>query len=392
MKIAYIFESLVNVGGTERILTFKMNYLADELDYEVYLVTWKQQGHKYAFPLSDKIRHIDIDVDFNNRYHRNPFLRLWANIKTRKTFTNKLQKVIDEIQPDILVGTTYKEPGAICQLRTKAKRVIESHCPKSLLLGVNNSLFVKKWDISITHYRYNVLRSALYAEKHCDCLVSLTNGDSSEWKTKAMKVVIPNVVSTKHSYLSDCTIKRVICAGRLNEQKGFDLIIEAWSRVASKHTDWQLAIFGDGELKDSLNQQINRSHLTDNTKIMPFSANIYKEYAQSSIFVLSSRYEGFGLVLAEAMSCGIPCISFDCHYGPSDIIKDGEDGLLVANGNVEALADSICWMIEHDEERKAMGRKARQNIERYSPEVVMAQWNKLFHQLYKANLAATHYH
>jgi len=116
--------------------------------------------------------------------------------------------------------------------------------------------------------------------------------------------------------------------------------------------------------------------LENTINIMPFSHNIYEEYLKSSIFVLSSRYEGFGLVLIEAMSCGLPCVAFDCPHGPSDIIRDKEDGLIVENGNVEALANAICWMIEHNDERKTMGRKAKENVKRYSLDVIMSQWDE----------------
>lgn len=379
MRIVYVFDSLSRTGGTERILTSKMNYLADVMGYDVHLVTWQQRQSPYPFQLSSKIRHTDIAVDLENK-SRSILHRIIFQARTRKALRKGLQKAIDDIAPNIIIVTAYQQPGLICTLKTDAKKIVESHCPKSLILGVDNSIFVKGWNLSIVYHRYSVMRSLHIAERKCDCLVCLTTGDANEWNTKA-KIVIPNSIVFENHYLSTCTAKRVICAGRLNEQKGFDMMIEAWSHVASKHNDWKLAIYGDGELRERLVQQINDNNLSESVNIYPFSNNIYSEYANSSLYVLSSRYEGFGLVLAEAMSCGIPCISFDCHYGPSDIIRNGEDGLLVVNGDVEALADSICWMIEHDEERKSMGCRARQNVVRYSPAVVMEQWDILFHQL-----------
>lgn len=379
MKIAYVFDSLTRTGGTERILTSKMNYLADVMGYDVYLVTWCQFNQPYPFPLSSKIHHTDIAVNLENK-SRGILHRIIFQIKTRNELRKRLQQTIGSITPDIIIATAYQQPGLICSLSTGAKKILESHCPKSLILGVNNSIFVKGWNLSIIYHRYSVLHSLHVAEKKCDCLVCLTNGDAEEWKTKA-KIVIPNSIALKNGNLSTCTAKRVICAGRLNEQKGFDMMIDAWIFVANKHKDWGLAIFGEGELKDSLIKQSDNNNLSGCVHIYPFSNNIYSEYAKSSIYVLSSRYEGFGLVLAEAMSCGIPCISFDCHYGPSDIIRDGVDGLLVANGDTKALADAICWMIEHDAERISMGKKAKANIERYGREVVMKQWDDLFRQL-----------
>lgn len=381
MKIVYVFDSLSRTGGTERILISKMNYLADIQGHEVFILTWNQSVQRYPFALSTKVKHIDIDVSFDNEKH-SLIRRIAFKIKTLMTLRQRMQKAIDDIHPDIIIATTYQKPGLTCTIKTKAIKIVESHCPRSLILGVDSSIFAKNWNISIAYHRLSVLRSIHMAERHCDCLVSLTSGDYGEWRRASMKRIIPNMINTDHFYQSDCTHKRVICAGRLNEQKGFDLMVKAWKNVAARHKDWELAIFGDGELKEVLVQQVQIYNLSDSVKIMPFTDNIYKEYTQSSVFVLSSRYEGFGLVLAEAMSCGIPCISFDCHYGPSDIIKDGKDGLLVTNGDIAALANAICWMIEHDDERKAMGRRAKQNVDRYSPKVIMAQWNDLFHKLY----------
>ena len=127
--------------------------------------------------------------------------------------------------------------------------------------------------------------------------------------------------------------------------------------------------------------KISQYGLGSRITILPSSSAIYQEYQNSEFCVMSSRYEGFGLVLVEAMSCGIPCVSFKCKYGPEDIIKDGEDGLLVENGNVKALSDKILWMINNTEQRLQMGRKARENVHRYHKDVIMSQWLLLFRKI-----------
>ena len=118
------------------------------------------------------------------------------------------------------------------------------------------------------------------------------------------------------------------------------------------------------------------------------TSEIIAKYQESSIYIMSSRYEGFGMVLLEAMACGIPCVSFDCPYGPSDIIHDGEDGFLVKHLDTTALAERICYLIENPEIRKEMGEKAKRNIKRYSRENVMAQWTELFNHLLHAGQPA----
>jgi glycosyltransferase involved in cell wall biosynthesis len=121
--------------------------------------------------------------------------------------------------------------------------------------------------------------------------------------------------------------------------------------------------------------------MNDNTHLIGATKNIAEEFSKSSIFVLSSRFEGFGLVLAEAMSCGLPCVSFDCPFGPRDIITDGEDGFLVENGNIEALSKSIEQLIADENLRKSMGEKAIINVARYDSSNIMNRWEKLFSSL-----------
>lgn len=109
--------------------------------------------------------------------------------------------------------------------------------------------------------------------------------------------------------------------------------------------------------------------------------DIIRNYCRSSIFVLSSRYEGFGMVITEAMSCGVPPVSFTCPCGPRDIIDDGKNGLLVENGNIEMLAEKICYLIENDEIRRKMGQQARIDVERFKIEQIAEQWKQLFESL-----------
>jgi len=374
MKIIYIYDSIARIGGVERVLVDKMNYLADNLGYEVYLLTSCQGNHPLSFPLSNKVIHRDIDARFHLQYKYKFIRRQIVAYRIRRKFMRECQSIIDEIKPDVVIGTNYYEPAVICSLRTKAKIVIESHIAKSHsgdADGFRRSFLKKLYDSCMFHRRIRAI------EKHCDYLVTLTNADRKEWNIEDARItVIPNPITKCSDKTSDCSAFRVMCAGRLNEQKGFDMMIDAWNIVNKNHPNWHLYIYGEGEEENKLHAQIMKLGLENTINIMPFSHNIYEEYLKSSIFVLPSRYEGFGLVLIEAMSCGLPCVAFDCPHGPSDIIRDKEDGLIVENGNVEALANAICWMIEHNDERKTMGRKAKENVKRYSLDVIMSQWDE----------------
>ena len=162
--------------------------------------------------------------------------------------------------------------------------------------------------------------------------------------------------------------------GRYNDAKGYDYMVEAWATVHEKHPDWTLNIYGSGELHDQVKQWIEDRHLQSTMIMHDPVDNITEKYMQSSICVLSSRYEGFSMAILEAMSCGVPCVSFDCPHGPRTIIRNEEDGLLVEHLNVKAL-------IEDETLRKKLGRNAKQNVKRYSQDEVMGKWDSLFRSL-----------
>ena len=161
-------------------------------------------------------------------------------------------------------------------------------------------------------------------------------------------------------------------------------MIEAWESVSKRHPDWTLNVYGEGEDEGRLREIIAGKGLERSFVIHKPTKNIMEKYLESSIYAMSSRFEGFGMVLIEAMACGVPCVSFDCPYGPADVIKDGEDGFIVRYLDSKELADKICFLIENEETRKLMGRKARENIRRYSRETVMRKWTDLFEKVLKS--------
>ena len=169
--------------------------------------------------------------------------------------------------------------------------------------------------------------------------------------------------------------------GRYNDAKGYDYLIPAWEIVYQRHPDWILDVYGSGELRDQVIEWIREKHLEESIILHDPVDNIMEKYMDSSICVLSSRYEGFSLVILEAMSCGVPVVSFDCPHGPRNIIKNGEDGLLTDYLNYHALADGICKLIENDSLRRQLGASARKNVLRFSQDSIMEQWENLFHKL-----------
>ena len=179
---------------------------------------------------------------------------------------------------------------------------------------------------------------------------------------------------------SDVRIKRVIAVGRLDYQKGFDRLIKAWQKVhiSGRFEDWSLDIFGQGEWHGMLQQMIDNAGLQNSVRINRPTNDIMNEYIKSSLIVMTSNYEGFGMVLVEAMACGTPAVAFDCKCGPRDIIKHGENGYLVANGDIDGLAEAMMLLMDDEKKRKLFSIKARQVVDTYSEENVMSLWIKLF--------------
>lgn len=378
MKIVYLYDSLALIGGLERILTDKMNYLADVYGYDVFLITSSQGNKPFAFPLSTKVKHIDLGINIHHQYQYKYPKRIWIKFKINKLFKNKLTEVVNHIKPNFLVCPTNFRADIVCQLKCSAYKIIESHCAKSytgINEGTKRNLF-----IDILH-KFYMLYFTFVVRSRSNVIITLTEGDKKEWDLTNKTFVIPNIVTKVPKEISKCCNKQVISVGRLTYQKGFERLISTWKMVNKKHPDWNLAIYGTGEEERALRNQIKESRLENVITINPPTPDIYTKMQESSILVFPSRYEGFGLVLIEAMINGVPCISFDCPYGPSDIIDNGNDGYLIPNDNIQKMVDKICYLIENEEIRKEMGKKARKSAMRYAPENIMPLWDKLFNEI-----------
>ena len=219
-----------------------------------------------------------------------------------------------------------------------------------------------------------------FIEKNADLVVTLTNNAKAQWKRAKRVVTIPNSTSIQVKQHSSCEKKRIIAVGRLCEEKGFERLLAIWRTVSSKHPDWQLAIFGEGKLKNKLNNIIDTEQIK-NVILYGTTKDIGKEYSNSSICVVTSYYEGFSLVTLEAMKFGLPCVAFDCPYGPSNIIEDHKNGFLVENGNNELFIEKLCCLIENINLRFDFSKSAIETAEHFNTDIVMNQWKSLFEEL-----------
>jgi glycosyltransferase involved in cell wall biosynthesis len=216
-------------------------------------------------------------------------------------------------------------------------------------------------------------------------MIVLTEKDCKAWTELDNVIAIPNPLPFSPNAISPLTEKRVIAVGRYYQEKGFDLLLESWAKIYKNHPEWRLEIFGDGnktmyeEMRDKLGIPASCCKLNGRTNA------IEKEYVNSSIFVCSSRFEGFGMVLVEAMACGLGVVSFDCPWGPSSILANGEDGLLVENGNTDLLADAIMSLMDDSEKLNQLAKNAIVNVQRFQMDKIANQWKELFETLKKNN-------
>jgi glycosyltransferase involved in cell wall biosynthesis len=222
-----------------------------------------------------------------------------------------------------------------------------------------------------------------------DAMVTLTEGDAQEYqellgpavKVRSIPNAVPDVGQVRAAL--DPETKVVVAAGRLARQKGFDRLVAAWGTVAKKHPDWRLNIFGHGD-DVTLQARIDKRKLTDVVTLRGFTEEPYQRFAESAIYAMSSRSEGFPMVLLEAMGCGLPLVSFDCPTGPADIIQDGTNGLLVRDGDVKGLAAALNRLIEDPLLRRRMGAAGVELAREYSPDRIAARWERLFEELKQA--------
>ena len=173
----------------------------------------------------------------------------------------------------------------------------------------------------------------------------------------------------------------MVAAGRVGPQKGFDRLLPVWAKVVADHPDWELRIWGDGKDTRKLRRQADELGIADSARLMGFTRKLHDEFADSSVYVMSSRKEGFPMVLLEAMGVGLPVVSFDCPTGPRDIIREGVDGHVVPDGDGDALAAALGHLMDDEAARKAYGAAAVEGAERYDIATIAGRWEALLAEL-----------
>ena len=376
MKLIYCIHSLYNPGGMERVLLNKVVWFREHTDWEIVIVTTDQKNRPTFYPFPDGVRMVDLGVNYSDDNGKGFFAKFCGFIKRRQIHKRLLNNLLREEKPDIVDCFYPGECSFVPSLKDGSKKVMELHQSKLFHHQYNRSGLMGLADKIRAKMDERLVRKF-------DSFVVLTEEDAVMWGDVPNIKVIPNAAKFISSGYSSCQNKRVIAVGRLDYQKGFDRLIKAWEIVCRDEylSDWHLDIFGQGEWRDMLQQMIDERGLQDRVTLNKPTKDIAKEYAGSSMLVMSSHYEGFPMVMIEAMACGLPVVTFDYKCGPRDIINHEINGLLVKDGDIEGLAKAMISMMRDNAARKRMGENAKKVVETYSEEAVMMQWKELFNTL-----------
>jgi glycosyltransferase involved in cell wall biosynthesis len=375
IKIVYCTPSIYIAGGIERVLTTKVNYLANQEDkYEISIILTDGYGKEPFFPLSEKVHIINLNIGFEELWGMSFVKKVFAYLTKQRRFKRMLRQELMRIKADICVSTLRREINFICDIPDGSRKIGELHVNRLNYrnFASNESNFIK--NIFAKWWMHRLVRQL----KRLDKLVVLTEQDKLAWKELNNVCAIPNPLPSIPEDVSLLTEKRVIAVGRYSYEKGFDRLLQVWSIVEKECPDWKLAVFGSGDRTSYIKQMQDLKIDENRCELHSAVENIGAEYLNSSVFALSSRFEGFGMVLLEAMSHGLPVVSFDCPWGPRAIIDNGKDGILVENGNVQQLADGVIRLIRDKEQRESLARSAREKARQYDISIIGQQWEQLF--------------
>ena len=378
MNLLYCIPHLYNSGGMERVLTQKVNWLAAHTDYTITIVTTEPTPTgtpKCYFPLSEKVQVVELNIDFNADYTKPLLPKYCAHMRRMRAYKRALTEYIVQHGIELCISLGGKEIAFLRHLpcRTIAEMHFAMDQRRQLIEANHKSLF---WSL-VGEVR---TRQLVQAVKPLERLVVLTDADKAAWEKAGCTnvTVIPNPCSLDGQKVSikSAKSKTILAVGRLHEQKGFDLLLQAWKPIEKTYSDWSLRIVGEGPKRAELEAQIESQGLK-RVVLVGATNNVLDEYEAASIFVLSSRYEGLPLALIEAMWSGLPCIAFDCPQGPAELLAENR-GWLVPNGDIAELTAQIAYALSHPEEALKRAQKAQSFAQTtYSEAAIMPQWVQL---------------
>ncbi|MNS21330.1 D-inositol 3-phosphate glycosyltransferase [compost metagenome] len=363
MKLLYIVPSINNEGGVARVLSAKADYLIEKKGYEVHILT-QNNGN---FPLF---------FFFNSKIILHDMILKGKMIKFFLNYVKELNGYCKTINPDLIIVSDNGFKGYFVPmlLGKKIPIIFESHGSKYIEEKELESGFISKL---ITAVKLSLKE---FGGKKFNSFVALSNESLKEWKLDN-GIVIPNPLVTKSKIQSNLASKKIIAVGRHSYEKGLDRLLEIWQKVIVKHPDWILEIYGTANPEFDLEQFASKFQISDSIRFCNPVKDIEEKFTTASLLAMTSRTEGFGLVLIEAMASGLPCIAYDCPVGPRSIIKDEENGFLIEDGNIDLFVEKLSLLIENEDIRKRLGEKAQISGANYDLDAIMKQWQNLFESL-----------
>lgn len=349
-NICFLISNLNNSGGTERVCSIIANRL-DNCGYNIQIASIID-GSQPFFELNDGIK-VSTLVTSGGRV-----------LYKTSSIIKALRKVLIAEDIDILI--VVDTMSILFTLPATHNLSIKHICWEHFNFKNDNG-------------RYGRRIARHLAARYCDHIVTLTEQDKIFWlkntKHKYQISSIPNpspfipriVQTTKPRN------KTVLAVGRLTPVKGFDLLIKSWKILSKRVPEWKLVIVGEGEQRHQLQNMIDCLDLNDSVKLVGNVKNIEDYYINAELFCLSSKFEGFPMALLEAISFGLPVVSFDCYTGPAEIL-DGTDSILVPNGNTKILAESLLKLMQDECLRKTISIKCIKKAKDYQPEAIIARW------------------
>lgn len=342
-KICFFIDNISHVGGTERVCLLIANAFGKNSDYQIFIMN-KSKPKEIFYSISKQIQVRYLEEIHHNRY----FSMIW-----------KLRQFLKKEKIDVIidVDTSFAPITEVSRFLLPTKHIAWEHFNATL----------GKCSLKQKIGRKIALHFA-------DHFILLTESDRKNYpKQKKNVQVIPNPLPFFPKEQAILENPQFVSIGRLTEQKGFDQLIEAFALLSPRYPEWTLKIAGDGELREQLQKQIEQKKLEQKIKLIGVQQDILPLLLESSIFVVSSRYEGFPMVILEAMSCGLPVVSFDCPYGPGNMISNS-CGILVKPGQVKQLATGMEHLAAEKKLRKKMGQKAREEVKQYRIEIIIEKW------------------